>query len=108
MAYEKRFYANSGMLFPAKSAKNPKAPDVTGSLDLGVDIIGYIVTEYNAGREVSLDLSGWKKVSRNGSKFISLKVREPYKKEGAPMQKTTTPVAKSAADEDDMEDGLPF
>lgn len=86
MAYERKFYPNSGALFTVKEKKSDKAPDVSGNLCMGSDTVAYIIEEYNAGNnEITLDLSGWKKVSTSGNKFLSVSVKKPFVKgQGAP------------------------
>lgn len=50
---------NSGALFVAKEKRTPKSPDFTGSINIeGVEYF----------------LSGWNKVARSGSEFLSLAV----------------------------------
>lgn len=101
MAFVKKFYANSGALFPVKTKKSEKAPDVTGSIDLGLETIDYIIAQHKAGNlEISIELSGWKKVSRAGNKFISLQNRKPMDKKDSP------PEAARAGSFDD--DEVPF
>jgi uncharacterized protein (DUF736 family) len=53
---------NSGTLFPAEDKKTEKSPDFTGKLNV-------------EGKEYRI--SGWKKTSKAGKKFLSLSVSEP-------------------------------
>lgn len=101
MAYEKKFFANSGALFSVANKKSDKAPDLTGDIALGSDVVRYIIEQQRAGnQEITLDLSAWKKVSRSGSKFLSVKIGLPYKKPA-----TAQPAQQSSYDDDD--DGEP-
>jgi hypothetical protein len=57
---------NSGILFSAKVKTNPKAPDYTGSFT--VDLRSIDVEDNMA----TFKLSGWKRVGKSGSTFLSL------------------------------------
>lgn len=84
MAYDNK---NSGVLFTKKERKSDKQPNFEGRIDV-------------EGKEY--ELAGWVKMGKNGNKFISLQIREPYKKEQQPAEEPT-PVSI-----DDIDDGLPF
>lgn len=56
---------NSGTLFRNDKATHPKAPEYTGKIDV-------------EGKEYQL--AAWVRESKNGKKFFSIKVSEPYKK----------------------------
>ena len=104
MAFEKKFFGNGGALFTVKQKKSDRGPDLTGSVDLGEDTVKYIVEQFeNGNTDITLDLSVWKKVARTGTKFLSLKVREPFKKTDAPARP-----AKAASFDDDDGDEIPF
>ena len=89
MAYEKKWFANGGALFTVKDKKNEKGPDLTGTLDLGDDTVAYIMAQHAAGnREISLDLSAWKKVAGTGTKFLSVSVKKPFIRTGSEARST--------------------
>jgi uncharacterized protein (DUF736 family) len=50
---------NTGALFPNDKGDNPKRPDFKGTINVGG-------TDYN--------VAGWRKESKNGKKFLSLKL----------------------------------
>ena len=50
---------NTGALFPNDKGDNPKRPDFRGTINVGG-------TDYN--------VAGWRKESKNGKKFLSLKL----------------------------------
>jgi len=55
---------NSGALFKNQK-KSEKQPDLKGKLNV-------------AGKD--WEIAGWRRTSKNGAEFISLKVSEPWKK----------------------------
>lgn len=65
MAYDN---TNSGVLFVETDKKSEKHPDYRGTLNVD-------------GKEY--ELAGWKRESKNGRTFLSLKISEPYKKKNA-------------------------
>ena len=83
MEYDNR---NRGVLFRVTDKQgNEKRPDYNGSLNVN---------------GVNYELSGWMKVSKAGNKFMSLTIREPFKK----TTKVATPTVEPF--EDDLE--VPF
>jgi len=77
--------SNRGAFFRVTDKQgNDKRPDYSGNLNVnGVDY----------------ELSGWMKVSKKGNKFMSLTIREPFKK----TTKVATPVVEPFED-----DEIPF
>lgn len=72
---------NRGVLFRTDKQGNDKRPDYNGSLNVnGVDY----------------ELSGWMKVSKKGNKFMSLTIREPFKK----TTKAATPAVEPFEDDE--------
>jgi uncharacterized protein (DUF736 family) len=70
---------NTGALFPNEKGDNPKRPDFKGTINVGG-------TDYN--------VAGWRKESKNGKKFLSLKLDQK------------TDVGNQSANND--EDEIPF
>lgn len=64
-----------GALFKVREKKNEKAPDYNGNLDVDKDLIDLV----QSGAE-KIQLAGWLKTSKAGSKYISLRVSAPYEK----------------------------
>lgn len=75
---EKQNFPNSGALFYRRNKKNANGPDIGGDIDLGADILQYVLQMHRAGNPVKLELAGWRKADRNGQNFYSLRVRKPY------------------------------
>lgn len=74
---------NRGVLFKNDKKGNNNAPDYKGKINVdGVD----------------KELAAWLKVSKNGSKYMSLSVQDPYQ-----AQQVVQPVEQAPLDE-----GIPF
>lgn len=69
---------NSGSLFTNKRKERETHPDFTGKLKIGLDLLEAI----HSGEEVQI--SGWKKKTKNGDTWLSLSVQAVRKKEDAP------------------------
>ena len=65
---------NRGALFIADNKQSEKSPDFSGSLNV-------------EGKEYRI--SGWKKISRAGKKFISVAISEPQSRESAPAKQVS-------------------
>lgn len=76
---------NTGVLFKNET-DNDKAPAYKGKINV-------------EGREY--ELAAWVKSAKNGSKFMSLKVQEPFKKDGRPAKQ-----AEATPFDDDLD--VPF
>ena len=72
-------YPNAGKLMARKNAKG-KEPQYAGELCIGEDMADYIAQEYKAGRDIMIELAGWKKTSQAGNVYVSLAVKQPYVK----------------------------
>lgn len=81
---EDRKYPNSGALFSSKTKKKPSHPDYYGSFTLDMRTVK---VEDNM---VTFKLSGWKKIAKTGSTFLSLQVdnyeAKPKEEENDPFQ----------------------
>lgn len=75
---------NRGALYKNDKQGNEKRPDFTGKINVN-------------GKD--FDLSGWMKVSKSGNKYMSLSVREPFKKAAKPAAPAVEPFE---------DDGIPF
>lgn len=63
---------NSGALFKNTKKSSEKAPDFSGP--------------FTGPNGEELEIAGWVRESRNGTKLISVKVSEPYKKKEQTQQ----------------------
>jgi uncharacterized protein (DUF736 family) len=64
-------YPPGGALFTNQRKTSDKHPDYRGNL----------VEQHKGGEKINMDIAGWKKTSKSGTTFLSLKADKPYKKE---------------------------
>src|SRR5688572_15527475 len=57
----------SGRLFSNNKKTSPKAPDVTGSLEISRDVLDHLKRCEAAGKPINMQLAGWRKQSRTTS-----------------------------------------
>ena len=84
MAYEAKF--NTGAFFKNEK-KEGKQPDYRGNINVGGKM---------------MDIAGWVTTSQGGKKYISLKIQEPFKKDG------DTPIPPAPTPKDADGNDLPF
>lgn len=63
---------NSGVLFPARKGSSDRAPDFTGTLDLGEELLDAI--RRSTSSTVKVRLAGWKKTSDKVGVYLSIAV----------------------------------
>ena len=67
-------YPASGAFFPNDRKQNPNQPDYTGNLTLEHEVVHDLMKQIEEGVEhPKLDLAGWKKVSKAGRTFLSVR-----------------------------------
>jgi hypothetical protein len=100
-------YPARGALFTNKNkAKNDRAPDYNGNLELDDETIDFIYAMKESGSfegdYPKLEMSAWVKTSQSGRKWLSLSAKKPYNAE--------TPKVKKDRDEPDLldSDEIPF
>lgn len=71
-------FANRGVLFGNQNKRSDNSPDYTGNVVIGEDVLDYILREAERGGEVKLDLSGWRRISRDNTNFTSISIAIPY------------------------------
>ena len=74
-------YPPGGALFTNQRKTNDKQPDYRGNLEISVDLLKLMVEQHKGGEKINMDIAGWKKTSKSGSMFLSIKAGPPYKKE---------------------------
>lgn len=77
-------YPNSGSLFPSTVRKSDKSPDFFGSIKIDPAYLQDLMSKSDGLVEVKL--SGWKRESKTGNKFVSLAVDTFVKKDAAPAK----------------------
>lgn len=77
-------YPNSGSLFPSTVRKSDKSPDFFGSIKIDPAYLKDLMSKSDGLVEVKL--SGWKRESKTGNKFVSLAVDTFVKKDAAPAK----------------------
>jgi len=85
-------YPNTGALWPNKYKKTDKHPDLRGAISIERAILKELLS--SGEDEIKINLSGWKRETRNGDEFLSLAF-DAYKKE-----EETKAKPKPAEDED--------
>jgi hypothetical protein len=78
---ENKSFGSGGALF-VRDKKTAKAPDYGGDFVLEGPELEYVLAKARAGEPVKLEMSGWKRMGRNNTTFISTQVQLPYAERG--------------------------
>jgi hypothetical protein len=105
MAYEERpADRKGGILFVNNRKERDSHPDYRGRMAVDREIIDSLVDQLSSGVEYpAVELSGWKKVSVKGTKFLSISPKKPFVKDSG-----DSPRAKQAPASDAFDDEIPF
>lgn len=97
-------YPANGVLFPNDRKTNDRQPDYTGTLDFDRDVVMDLYNQLQSGVEQpKASLSGWRKTSKNGKPFLSLKASiMAERRQGEQRQ------YKAAPQRSDLNDEIPF
>jgi hypothetical protein len=104
----------SGRLFSNNKKTTPKAPDVTGNLEITQLVLDHLNRCAKAGRPINMELAGWRKQSRTTSgSWYSLSASVPYKDRMEQQQSGSfVPYQEkqqaSPAEVDTFDDEIPF
>ena len=83
-------YPASGVLFANDRKQNDKQPDYTGNLEIDVETVRDLYQQMqNGGDHPKVNLAGWRKTSKNGKTFLSVKasvLRERQQNSGSSYQ----------------------
>lgn len=71
-----RDYPNTGTMFARKNPEG-KQPTASGFIYLDKDVLQYIVDREREGKDVVLDIAGWAKTAKSGSRYQQLKISIP-------------------------------
>jgi len=67
-------YPASGVLFQNDRKQNQNQPDYTGTIEVDPELVRDLHAQLESGNErPKANLAGWKKVSKNGKPFLSLR-----------------------------------
>ena len=80
-------YPNKGSLFPSTVRKSEKSPDFFGSIKVDRSYLRDLMDKHTEDL-VEIKLSGWKRESKTGNRFLSLAVDTYVKPEGPPVTKS--------------------
>jgi len=83
-------YPNKGSLFPSTVRKSEKSPDFFGSIRVDRSYLRDLMDKH-AEDLIEIKLSGWKRESKTGNRFLSLAVDTYVKPEGAPKSQEKDP-----------------
>lgn len=81
---------NTGTVFANDKKTADNQPDYRGDIVLGPELVSELAALVNAGKPAKLDLAGWKKLTKAGKTFISLKAQGEYKPKGGERKPTRT------------------
>jgi hypothetical protein len=80
-------YPNKGSLFPSTVRKSEKSPDFFGSIKVDRSYLRDLMDKHDEDL-IEIKMSGWKRESKTGNRFLSLAVDTYVKPEGAPVPKS--------------------
>lgn len=101
-------YPASGVLFQNDRKQNERQPDYTGSLEFERDVVMDLYNQLQSGVDKpKTSLSSWRKTSKTGKPFLSLKASVPYERKqggyGGGGSNYQAP-----AQNNDLDDSIPF
>jgi len=101
-------YPASGVLFQNDRKQNERQPDYTGNIEMDHETVTDLWNQLQEGIEKpKANLVGWRKASKNGKPFLSLRsdlLRERKEKNGY----QTTSGYQNNKQSSDMDDEIPF
>jgi hypothetical protein len=80
-------YPNKGSLFPATVRKSDKSPDFFGSVKVDRSYLRDLMEKHDEDL-IEIKLSGWKRESKTGTRFVSLAIDTFVKTDAAPAPKS--------------------
>ena len=68
-----------GALFPNQHKKNPRAPNLMGHVDIDSELIEQLMSRYDGGETIRLQVSAWKKqASITELPYLTIKAQLPF------------------------------
>lgn len=88
-----------GVLFKQTNKTNPKAPDLTGTLDIEPHDFAELLKQFDATSDAPVEcrLAAWLKTGKNGQQYLTVQLSPPFKKQAQPT--STKADDKSSLDE---------
>lgn len=75
-------YPNTGVLWVNRRKTSDKHPDMTGTIEMDRALLQELINQAKEGKEIKIDVSGWKKKKSSGEGFLSLTVKKAWEKTG--------------------------
>lgn len=76
-------YTNTGGLWISSIKKTEKSPDYFGKIKVDRSYLKFLMEQHDED-EIEIKIGGWKRETKEGARFLSLKVDTYVKKEAAP------------------------
>lgn len=75
-------YPNSGVLWVNRKKTEERHPDMTGTIEIDRALLQELINLAKDKKDLKIDVSAWKKKTKAGDGFLSLKVKKGWEKEG--------------------------
>lgn len=99
-------YPPSGVLFQNDRKQNDRQPDYNGNLEVSREVVDDLVAQVREGIDKPvLDLAGWRKTTKAGKPFLSLRGGVPYKRRQGEQQPQQS---QRQSHVPDIDDEIPF
>lgn len=75
-------YPNSGVLWQNRRKTSDTQPDMTGTIEIDRALLQELINLAKDKKDLKIDVSAWRKKTKTGDGFLSLKVKKGWEKEG--------------------------
>jgi hypothetical protein len=79
-------FPDSGFLMQVKERRSEKSPEFTGDISLSKSLVDYIAHNLQPDGSCNLRLAAWKKMSKAGNPFMSIKISMPFEPKTSPRR----------------------
>jgi hypothetical protein len=101
-------YPASGILFQNDKKQKETQPDYTGSMEMDPEVVKDLWDQLQSGNErPKASLAGWRKVSKNGKPFLSLRSSLLQERKNNASYKSQAPNGYRQSNQD-LDDEVPF
>jgi len=104
-------YPASGILFQNDRKQTETQPDYTGNIEVDPEVVKDLWDQLQSGNErPKASLSGWKKISKNGKPFLSLRssLLQERRNKSAYQSQAPSGYGQNNQVNNDMDDEIPF